>query len=365
MSASQLIPKVNSLQKGSASQTTKQRSVVYSLGELFCGAGGLALGAKLASKRNFSFRHSWVNDIDSDSCQTIAANLKIPENRIHCRPVECLDMSSLPKVDGVAFGFPCNDFSVVGERKGINGRYGSLYRYCVQSLKVLQPTFFVAENVGGIASSGNRRDMEVVLSSFEAEGYETYPHLYKFEQYGVPQARHRVVIVGFRKGLGVSFEPPRPKRGHTLVTSRDALKDIPIDAPNHEYGRQTDRVRERLKYIEPGENAFTAEIPAHLRLNMKSGATISQIYRRLDPDLPSYTVTGSGGGGTHMYHWEEPRALTNRERARLQTFPDTFRFLGCRESVRRQIGMAVPPLGAKVIFQEILKLLRTNEIQPI
>ena len=85
------------------------------------------------------------------------------------------------------------------------------------------------------------------------------------------------------------------------------------------------------------------------------GAKISQIYKRLDPDKPAYTVTGSGGGGTHMYHWKENRALTNRERARLQTFPDDFIFFGSKESVRKQIGMAVPCIGAKVIFEAVLK----------
>ena len=85
-----------------------------------------------------------------------------------------------------------------------------------------------------------------------------------------------------------------------------------------------------------------------------NGAKISQIYRRLDPNKPAYTVTGSGGGGTHVYHWKENRALTNRERARLQTFPDDFIFVGSKESVRKQIGMAVPVDGARIIFESIL-----------
>jgi DNA (cytosine-5)-methyltransferase 1 len=84
------------------------------------------------------------------------------------------------------------------------------------------------------------------------------------------------------------------------------------------------------------------------------GAKISQIYKRLDPDRPAYTVTGSGGGGTHIYHWSENRALTNRERARLQTFPDSYIFSGSKESVRKQIGMAVPCNGARIIFEAIL-----------
>lgn len=84
------------------------------------------------------------------------------------------------------------------------------------------------------------------------------------------------------------------------------------------------------------------------------GAKISQIYKRLDPDKLAYTVTGSGGGGTHIYHYAEPKALTNRERARLQTFPDDYIFEGSKESVRKQIGMAVSSKGAKVIFEAIL-----------
>ena len=107
-------------------------------------------------------------------------------------------------------------------------------------------------------------------------------------------------------------------------------------------------------HILPGQNAFNADLPEELKLNVR-GAKISQIYKRLDPTKPAYTVTGSGGGGTHIYHWEEPRALTNRERARLQTFPDDYVFEGSKESVRKQIGMAVPCQGAKIIFEAILK----------
>ena len=141
-------------------------------------------------------------------------------------------------------------------------------------------------------------------------------------------------------------------------TCRTALDipPIPSDAPNHERTAQAPQVVARLQHILPGQNAFTADLPPKLRLNVQ-GAKISQIYRRLDPNRPAYTITGSGGGGTHVYHWEEDRALTNRERARLQTFPDTFKFSGSKESVRRQIGMAVPPDAARVIFDAVLKTL--------
>ena len=114
----------------------------------------------------------------------------------------------------------------------------------------------------------------------------------------------------------------------------------------------------------PGQNAFTADLPEELQLKVK-GAKISQIYKRLDPDKPAYTVTGSGGGGTHMYHYSEPRALTNRERARLQTFPDNYIFEGSKESVRKQIGMAVPAKGAKIIFEAILNTFAGIEYESV
>ena len=122
---------------------------------------------------------------------------------------------------------------------------------------------------------------------------------------------------------------------------------MPISSPT---------VIERLKHIKPGENVWNADLPKHLQLNVK-GAKLSQIYKRLHPKKPSYTLTGSGGGGTHGYHYKEPRPLTNRERARIQTFPDEFIFEGKYGSVRKKIGMAGPPMLAKIIFKSLLKQL--------
>ena len=325
------------------------------LGELFCGAGGMALGASQARFKGWRFEHTWVTDKDRDSCQTIKQVVDTTRTRIYQSDVRDLIFQEMGYIDGLVFGFPCNDFSVVGKRRGINGVYGGLYQYGVEALRVLNPNFFVAENVSGLSSVNRKSDFNRILSELQeaGEGYTVTKHLYKFDKYGVPQRRHRYIIVGFRSDLNIQFIHPDPT-GETL-TAKEALDNIPIDSQNNELTMQSVRVIERLKYIKPGENAFTANIPSHLRLNMRSNATISQIYRRLLPDKPAYTVTGSGGGGTHLYHWKENRALTNRERARLQTFPDDYAFAGGKESVRRQIGMAVPPDGAKIVFQAILK----------
>lgn len=324
----------------------------YRLGELFAGAGGMAYGAHKAEYEGYGFSHVWANDMDRDACKTLREN--VPVDTVMCSKVEKLCFEGLESIDGLVFGFPCNDFSVVGERNGIKGKYGGLYKWGIKGLKTLHPLFFVAENVGGLASNG----LDTILSEMRSAGYDVFKHTYRFEEYGVPQARHRIIIIGFRKDLGIQeFQHPWPTTADRPVTSEEALEGIPRNAANNERTIQSSRVVERLKHIKPGENAFTADIPEELQLQMRSNAKISQIYRRLIPDRPSYTVTGSGGGGTHLYHWSEPRALTNRERARLQSFPDDFVFLGGKESVRRQIGMAVPPTGATIIFAAVLRKL--------
>ncbi|HEX2696679.1 MAG TPA: DNA cytosine methyltransferase [Anaerolineales bacterium] len=342
----------------------------YRLGELFSGPGGLALGAMHArfqpNGTAYSISHAWATDYDKDTCETYRRNI-CPDNpkSVVCRDIRKLDFEDLAEIsdiDGLAFGFPCNDFSVVGEQKGTDGVYGPLYAYGVKALKFFRPKWFLAENVGGLRNANDGKAFDTILTELEKAGYTITPHLYKFNQYGVPQTRHRIIIVGFRKDLGVQFKVPSPAPYANIdVSSRNAIENPPIlsNASNNDYTRQSDAVIQRLKYIKPGENAFTADLPEHLRLNVK-GAKISQIYKRLDPDKPSYTVTGSGGGGTHVYHWKEDRALTNRERARLQTFPDDFVFEGSKESARKQIGMAVPPRGAKVIFEAILQCLAGN-----
>lgn len=335
----------------------------FELGELFCGPGGIAYGAKTARIKddNYQIIHSWATDYDFDTCQTYIKNI-CPENpnSVICADVRTMDLTKknkkLKPINAFAFGFPCNDFSLVGEQQGIKGKFGPLYKYGITVLKEFQPEWFLAENVSGLSSANNGGTFTKILSEMKTSGYKVFPHLYKFEEYGIPQARHRIIIIGIRKDLPFDFSPPSPEPYTSMNnSSKYAIENPPIgkNALNNELTKQSETVVERLKHIRPGENAFNANLPDHLKLNVK-GAKISQIYKRLDPNKPAYTVTGSGGGGTHIYHYSEPRALTNRERARLQTFPDSYEFIGSKESVRKQIGMAVPVNGAKIIFEAVL-----------
>ncbi|OGF64987.1 DNA (cytosine-5-)-methyltransferase [Candidatus Giovannonibacteria bacterium RIFCSPHIGHO2_02_42_15] len=301
----------------------------------------------------------WANDYDADTCKTYARNIHNGnEKGVACAPVQDIDFKKVPKFDVLAFGFPCNDFSVVGEQKGFDGKFGPLYSYGVKAINIHNPKWFIAENVSGLQSANGGNAFKQILRDLGSagKGYTLTPHLYKFEEYGVPQQRHRIVIIGIRKDLGLQFKAPAPTTKYNYVNARLAIENprIPNNAPNHELTKQSTGVIERLKHIPAGENAWYSGIPKHLRLNVK-GARMSQIYKRLDPNKPSYTITGSGGGGTHVYHWSENRALTNRERARLQSFPDDFIFAGSKESARKQIGMAVPPVGAQAIIEAVLK----------
>ena len=383
----------------------------YKLAELFSGPGGLALGAKWASFSNsidrLSIEPVWAIDNDEDACNTYRRNVhselgyKEAEQAVVCDDVREFFKSHdrLPEFDALAFGFPCNDFSIVGEQLGFGGTYGPLYSYGVRAIELRSPSWFLAENVGGIRTANEGKAFRKVLKDLvcAGPGYTITAHLYRFEEYSVPQARHRVIIVGIRRDLGVEYGVPcplTPKPSEQTSAAR-AIEYPPIlrDDNNNELTSQSRGVVERLQMLPPGENAWqidrllgmtdvelvdyyerfpqpkeqakgvdfthAASIRSRLRkvrLNVKS-ARMSQIYRRLLPHRPSYTITGSGGGGTHGYHWREARALTNRERARLQTFPDDYFFCGSKESVRRQVGMAVPPLGAKVVFRSLLKAL--------
>ena len=341
----------------------------FTLGELFCGPGGLAYGATQAKIEDPSFGivHKWANDYDQSTCDTYTYNIcpDDPESVI-CGDVRKLDLESLGQIDALAFGFPCNDFSIVGEQKGFDGTFGPLYSYGVRVLELYKPMWFLAENVGGLKSANEGRAFEKIQEDLKAAGYRIYPHLYKFEQYGIPQARHRVIIIGIREDLPYEFRVPSPELYKDVDNScRTALEvpPIPADALNNEQTRQSATVVERLKYIKPGQNAWDADLPEELKI--KSKTKISQIYKRLDPSKPSYTITGSGGGGTHVYHYTENRALTNRERARLQTFPDHYYFQGSKESVRKQIGMAVPCRGAQIIFEAVLKTFAGIEYESV
>lgn len=232
------------------------------LGELFSGPGGIAFGAELAndSISNFSnskLVHGWAVDYDQATVATYRRNIQgASEKSTICsdvRDITAKDLAKISKINGFAYGFPCNDFSLVGEHKGIDGDFGPLYSYGIPILKEFNPEFFIAENVGGIRSANEGKTLLKILDDLSnaGKGYVITTHLYKFEEYGIPQARHRVIMVGIRKDLKKIFKPPAPTHLKKLKTCKDAIEKPPIKlgATNHELTKQNLRVVERLKHI--------------------------------------------------------------------------------------------------------------------
>ena len=363
---------------------------MFKIAELFCGAGGFAEGAKRAG-----FKHIWGVDIHKDSCETFKNNQKCEafhekiEDFSKPKRLEKIK-KDFGKINGLLFGFPCNDFSLVGKKEKMEGKFGGLYKYACKVLNFFEPEFFVAENVTSLSKKLKFNSSETVLVKdiFDKEklqnqnyqnfkkimgdlancskhGYRIYADNYKFEEYGVPQSRHRIILVGFREDFfrknKINFEKPEKNKG-PFKTCKEALEEIPDGMEHTEKTKHDERVIRRLKKTAEGKNVWDLGDDEDGLPGVKK-ARMSHIYKRLDSSKPAYTVTGSGGGGTHVYHYKENRALTNRERATLQTFPFTYNFVGGKESVRRQIGMAVPVLGAKKIMKAVKKALKKNKKQ--
>ena len=338
----------------------------YKLAELFCGPGGFAEGAKQAKL----FTHVWVNDIDKSALDTFKHNHPECET-IHGDGSKIFNnqkMNELKKkhghIDGLIFGFPCNDFSMVGKKLGLDGNYGGLYKVACKVLKYFQPAFFVAENVTAISSkdqtSQTYKNFKKIMIDLYACGYGIYGNKIKFEEYKVPQTRHRLILFGVRKNIfnKINYKLPAPTSLKKFITCKDVLESLEkkTNLLNHEFTNHDTNVIERLKKTKQGQNVWDiGGLP-----NVKS-AKMSHIYKKLNENKPAYTVTGSGGGGTHMYHYKFNRALTNRERATLQTFPINYEFKGKKNEVRKQIGMAVPVMGAKTILKAVAISLKNKK----
>jgi DNA (cytosine-5)-methyltransferase 1 len=324
----------------------------------------------------------WAIDSDHWAVETYRRNLgrHIVEADITETPV--------PEVpcDILLAGPPCQDYSTLWNHDGLKTARGNLFRQVARFLAALRPAGFVLENVPGLLSANRGTAWTLVRHALRAPmsfadvptdarsvRYDLSAQVLDMADLGVPQHRERLIVVGVRRDLGVRPPViPAPFAGRQ-ITVHEALDENPLppDAPNHEIGLDSPEVVERLKLILPGANYEM--IPEGHPLAVRG--LISHVYRRLDPDKPAYTMIAGGGGGTHGYHHFEPRRLSNREKARLQGFPDDFVFEhGCgsgkREArsmyprVRRQIGNAVPPPGAKIIVEALADVLADAGVCP-
>lgn len=324
---------------------------------LFAGCGGLDLGF-----HKQGYEVVWANDFNEWAAETFRHNFG---DLMFCGDIEKVDPyknKDIPNCDLVLGGFPCQDFSMIWKRPGLDGERGNLYKSFLRFVDAKKPKAFVAENVKGLLTANNGKAIEQIVRDFEsiAPGYIVKPKLYNFADYGVPQFRERVLIVGIRVDTGFNFEHPKPthgpKAGKPYVTAGDALKGVEKIKLNAEKMNIAAKTAKMLGMIPEGGN-FT-NIPKSSPYYVKG--MISHVYRRIDRSEPSKTIIAAGGGGTWGYHYPEPRPLTNRERARLQSFPDNFEFKGSVAEVRRQIGNAVPPQGVAAVAKALMPLFQGN-----
>ena len=323
---------------------------------LFSGCGGMDLGFLQAKNPHLNYKIIWANDFDKVACETYKKNIG---NEIVCGDIWDIDFNATPKADIVIGGFPCEDFSIVrgDTRPGFESKRGTLYTRLVDAIATKQPLFFVAENVKGLLSAHKGDAIKKIVDEFSKSGHIGYNVSYKlinFADFGVPQMRQRVIIVGARKDLKTKFVFPAYTHSNKHVSAKEAFFEVDKVIYNNERLNMADSTRKKLELIPPGGNY--KDIPKYAKKNW-----MSLIYKRLHPDLPSSTIVACGGGGTWGYHYAENRPITNRERARLQSFPDDFIFEGSTTEVRRQIGNAVPPHGIKPIAEEILKCIESLE----
>ena len=337
----------------------------YSAVSMFSGCGGFDLGAVAAG-----VQVRWANDWDAAAVETYRRNIGDCIIHADARQTEA------PKApcDLLIAGPPCQDYSTLWTHEGALTPRGNLYREVSRFLATLAPPAFVLENVKGLLSANGGRAWMIVRSAlrnpgralgFAANGprYDLTATLVNFADLGVPQVRERLIVIGLRSDLGIRPTPiPRPFSGKHRTVGQ-ALDEAPLPVvgeANHELHNDAPDVHKRLALIEPGDNYMS--IPEGHPLAVRG--LISHVYRRLHPDRPAYTIVADGGGGTMGYHHTDPRSLTNRERARLQTFPDDFIFEGSIREIRRQIGNAVPPVAAETIVGCVIDQLRKAGVRP-
>ena len=296
---------------------------------LFSGAGGLDLGFVMAGHKII-----WANDLYEDAVETYRHNLG---DHIVCEDIAKVEASEIPDCDIVIGGFPCQGFSVANTKRHEDDERNELYKQLIRVIVEKRPKFFLAENVKGITNLATGKVFEMILNDFQSLGYKVKYKILNAADYGVPQTRLRVIIIGVREDVDFEYEYPAPthdKDGKNglprWVSVGEAMSaivdpDQPNDLPNHEYSKYK------------------------LNFNGYLG------HRQLDPDKPAPTVTARGdnkGGVVILPHPNGQRRMSCRELAAVQSFPLTYEFSGNRSSIYRQIGNAVPPLLGYAVAKE-------------
>lgn len=327
------------------------KSKKYKVVSLFSGCGGLDLGLEggftfldKKYKKN-PFHVIWANDINAKATKT--QELNFPNTEVVCADITKVlsDDLDIPDADVVVGGFPCQDFSLAGKRRGLSVNRGQLYLSMAKVIEKVKPKVFLAENVKGLLSWEGGLGIRTMVSDFEKLGYHVEYKLHNTANYGVPQTRERVIIIGVRKDISdkviwpeeTHSEHPESKKIKPWVTLQDAISDIEDERvqaclPNFGYSKAK---------LFPGTQ----------------GNTTTKAYR------PGPTMRAEHHGNIE-FHYKLPRRLSAREAARIQSFPDDFAFVSSTTDAYRQVGNAVAPVFGWHLAQGLREMLELGNDIP-
>ncbi len=346
--------------------------------DLFCGAGGLSCGLEMAG-------WNCVLGVDSDTKAMKTFALNHPNANAFSKSITKLDKEALERlightqIDLLAGGPPCQGFSTFGEGNPNDEKNFLFKEYC-RILEMVRPKFILFENVTGLVAKKNEKVIEQIIKKFHSLGYEVKIKILESQHYGVPQKRKRTIILGTNTGVDLVY--PKPKfdyqneEGQYIParTLADALNSLSFTQDgmekilNHDlkFTEVAPLTKERLLCIPEGRGIRYKKdedelLPENLKLGydwatLREGRLRELKYFKLNSKLPSPTINTQNH---HYYHPFEPRHLSVREMASIQSFPPTFEFLGKPVSAKKQIGNAVPPLMAKAIGESINMMLET------
>jgi DNA (cytosine-5)-methyltransferase 1 len=334
----------------------------YKVISLFSGCGGKDLGVQggfdflnhYYGKNDFEI--VFANDFTKHACKTYSANFN---HEILFGDIRLVDVSRLPKADVVIGGFPCQDFSMSGTRKVLTSERGTLYIQMKRVIDEIKPTLFVAENVQGLTNLNGTATIEKIKDDLRKSNYLVSHHLLNAADFGVPQARKRVFIIGIKNDF-VDIRIPYPISTHgqskklNWITSKEAIDDLWFEINSGKFDNHTLNDFSKAKFY-PGRKM--------------------QGNLRIDPNKPSPTIRSEHHGNIEGHYrcigdletedvtkW---RRLSVRECARLQTFPDNFKFPVSPSLAYKVIGNAVPPVLAWHIFRAINIFLIKRKIEKI
>lgn len=325
--------------------------------DLFSGAGGFSLGFD-----NAGFTNIFSIDIEPNFCKTYTRNF--PNHTLVTKDIskltndEILNLVTTNNVDVVIGGPPCQGFSIAGNigRKFIEDPRNRLFKEFARVVEVVKPKHFVMENVARLFTHNKGQTKIEIINTFQKMGYKVESKILNSADYGVPQVRRRAIFIGTLSKNDLKFPE---KSVDKYLTVKEAIGHFPIihsgevsDVINHKAMNHSEQMLLKMGYVTDG--GCRDEIPLELR--PKSGDV--RKYIKYKSDAPAVCITGDM---RKVFHYEQNRALSARELATLQSFPESFIFEGPSISQQQQIGNSVPPMMAEALANVIKDLSNKND----